>query len=233
MIYYHLTTPENLESILQNGLKPHVGPRSACAKEEKPRIYLCGYEDMIVWSNLLNLTKAVQISDKANLEPKIAEYDNHSEYMTETAIPAKYLKLCSIPPLDSPRLSHIVGSVLISLSDIIVSLVRFYELSDDTMNHQSISYICKSLSSFLLILENVPWHQLDIHIIQKEIKDYANEGEYTFADTYNNSAVRLWEQLQFYPENNPTLQQLYHHVSLTMRNIPPSIAYLATGGWCK
>ena len=73
MIYYHLTTPENLESILQNGLKPHVGPRSACAKEEKPRIYLCGYEDMIVWSNLLNLTKAVQISDKANLEPKIAD----------------------------------------------------------------------------------------------------------------------------------------------------------------
>lgn len=40
MIAYHLTTLENYQSIIENGLTPQIGPRSESLGELHPRIYL-------------------------------------------------------------------------------------------------------------------------------------------------------------------------------------------------
>lgn len=40
MIAYHLTTLDNYESIIENGLTPQIGPRSEALGETESRIYL-------------------------------------------------------------------------------------------------------------------------------------------------------------------------------------------------
>ena len=46
LTFYHLTTEDNANSILKDGLIPHIGERSQSVRELKKHVYLCNEEDV-------------------------------------------------------------------------------------------------------------------------------------------------------------------------------------------
>lgn len=50
--FYHITTENNVRKILQQGLKPQIGPNSRAINETQPAIYFCKKEDIPYWQIL-------------------------------------------------------------------------------------------------------------------------------------------------------------------------------------
>lgn len=105
--YYHITTEKSIDSILKNGLIPHIGPLSESAHETDKRIYLFSNEN-----DMHNAIDNWLIDDLENIYGEDAVFcilevavpddfpitnkDVPYEYYSYRAIPPQYITLKEI-----------------------------------------------------------------------------------------------------------------------------------------
>ena len=227
---YHITTKENLRSILTDGeIKPSLSCNSKIAKEDTPRIYLCKYKDLPYWKQLLGRcnTLRIPIEDLKAHDLKIWTYSFYTEYYTEKPIKSKHMQTvyCAHPTAESNKKLCLL--YIWELCHLCVWYTRYYHKQTDT----PLSDIKIHTENILLILHRLDYKQLTKEDYQEIITELIDSCAYTFADFYNNTNKRLWEQLICYPKDESTdcRQQLHNFIKT---NLTP-ILYINTGGWCE
>ena len=99
---YHVTTLDNLNSIIRNGLVPNIGDRSKKLGETESRIYFFGSLDdvndaLMNWllDEFSEDTKLVLLQVKIPNDVSITKEDDQFEYSTKDRIDSKYIKILS------------------------------------------------------------------------------------------------------------------------------------------
>lgn len=227
---YHITTPENMKNILSEGkIKPKIGENSVLQIEHTPRIYLCEYKDLPYWKQLLGThnTLRLPLEDLETHNLKKRTYAGYEEYYTTKTIQSKQLKpvYCGHPTTESNK--HLCLEYVWTLGNLCTLYARYYH------NQKSIELpnLIEYTENILSILSRLNYTALTKQDYQETINELIDSCAYTFADYYNNTNKRLWEQLIYYPKDEATdCRQKLH--TFIQTNLKP-ILYINTGGWCE
>lgn len=216
-IYFHLTEETNVISIFQHGLWPYIGSHSTAVGETANIIYLCTEEQLPVWQYQLPLVNPylLKITVPENFKNKhIAAghtygwKEPYQEYLCDVPIPTSYIKAIPLRPIPDNRKPGLVANLLYDVSNLTVKLIRLcdaYEtfgrqtdlLSVVDYNQYHINLI---LSQFQKLADLGAYSLVDQQEMTQSLISLAEEGEYTFCDTYDNQPIQLWEKLDQFPE---------------------------------
>lgn len=228
--YYHITKQEYLDSIFAEGLKPSLGDNSQLAYDNRPLVYLCKEKDLPYWQILLNNPVVLQV--ELDKEPERFYYGLYSEYICEETIPTD----CIIKVVDtlSPSEGHMKQlclSYISCLSRFAVDCARYYDGQYDSYDKKA---VLEDLRLSALAYLNIFTERLDFSVltkeeVRKELIDIGESGDYSFCDTYNNTDIRLYEQLLYYPEDelSEVRKKLYNFIKDTFEGCLD----VNTGGW--
>lgn len=225
---YHLTTEEAWEHIREEGLKPQCGQNSYLCCENQDLIFLCDGSSLPYWAALLNANVLLRLPGNCADNLKERKYTQYSEFLTKTpVVPAK---LERIPMIEVPDQIHdtLCISYLEDISSLVVEIVRSYRFGPPGQD------ICQMLTNevelFLGIVSRLKYQNCDPAKLVKRLCEEGDSGEYTLADTYENTDARLWEQLLKFEDDNmaPARRQLSSWIN---ENLPREVRYARTGGY--
>lgn len=131
---YHVTTEENVKSILKNGLIPKIGERSQLVGETEKYVYLCGRKDVPFWSLILDkpVVLRVEMKDGEVNENNVYQYSYYSETLTETAIPAERIRKSRVSrSLTDEQMKDLALSYVDMISLICVKFAEYITYIDD------------------------------------------------------------------------------------------------------
>ena len=228
--YYLLTTKENAEIILKEGLKPITGNRLKIIDDKREGIFLCKKKDIPYWQIILNLPVVLSISDIEIDEECVYHYINYNEYVYEEEIPANKIKrsYCDIFMNKSKAMHDLCILYIRSLSRFTVDCAKyyFYNKTDEKLYE----IINREADTLIYVLKNLDYSSCS----KKEIKDaliQADErGNYTFCDRYLNTSNQLFTQLIYYPHD-----KLFEKRDVIYRYIKENfedVLLINTGSWC-
>lgn len=233
---YHLTTKENLESILKDGLKCTIGEHSTFAKEKEPFIYLCDYEDILYWSIILGRDVVVKIPHEI-VDLTYINYNNYnnlySEYVYNKNIDSEYITQIELPEYNQKCMDILCEDFINTLNRICEhSAMIFTEDYKYYNKGDLLQGTLQELNAFLYICNNLNYKSVDQNRLKKYIEDLGVEQcDFTFCDKYNNTEKRLWEQLIEYDcdkELKEKFKQIYDYIKINL----DGCNQVETGGWC-
>ncbi len=196
-MYYHLTSKENIDSILNNGLLPKIGSNSNLVSETDKCIYLTDKESLPVWMILLN--KDMILAIDINREMRTCNYGAglYNEYITKDPIPASAIKVSATIDFDRNYYTKkILIEYMYTISIICSNIARLYARKQD-IDINTVNEI-KSISTVLSRLDSSKFSDDDYAEIKDYIRKYGDEGEFTLCDTYFNEKRKLYQILTDY-----------------------------------
>lgn len=198
-MYYHLTKPEYLDYIFRDGLIPQIGDNSSLVQEEEAAIYLCDWNSLPYWQILLDRTIALEVDIPDSL--KEVRYSLYSEYLVSEPIPADRLKAIKVAAPTKWHMRELCLDSLGVLSALSVRFARFYDGQFDEDREGCEHDLQLTVPALLKTMQRYNYSVLTRQEIRSCLKELGEDGEYTFCDTYNNTSVRLYEQLLDYPKD--------------------------------
>lgn len=226
-ILYHLTDKEHLTEILENGLIPQIGDTSQSVGDNRNAIFLCDEKSIRYWKILLKKSVLLKISNVSPNECGLTLYSDYNEYTYDKPIPPQSISLVSTNVSGSRKHMHNLRlSYLISISCFTLDCARYY--NDE--GYKTKDELIQCAKNLLLVLKRLKYTSKDMSEYEDYLKKYGEEGEYTFCDTYNDTTIKLWQQLIKYNKDDnlrPYLKKLYKFIETTF----PFAKTLNTGGW--
>ena len=156
------------------------------------------------------------------------KYSRYSKFFTTTPVEPSMLE--RIPMIEVP--GDVQEYLCISYLEDISRLVAE---SSGTTGMGTRTRICVRYSArrptfFLGIVSRLKYQECDPAKLVKWLRDEGDSGEYTLADTYENTSTRLWEQLLKFEDDDlaPTRRRLSAWIK---ENLPREARYARTGGY--
>ena len=125
-IFYHVTYPENVAQILQEGLHTQIGPRSLSVEEDEPSVYLCREQDIPYWMILLGATEVLKIEGVARDTLNGFSYDTYKEFLSSQDIPAECVSAVKIEVDLEAAMKDLCKSYMYSLSVFVTQCAQYY-----------------------------------------------------------------------------------------------------------
>lgn len=196
-MYYHLTSKENINSILNEGLLPKIGDNSSLVFEATKRIYLTDEESLPVWMILLNKDAVLAIDIDRKMQTCNYGAGLYNEYITEDPIPASAIKVSAAISYDKNYYTKkILIEYMYTISIICSNVARMHARRTD-IDINAVRKI-ESVDSVLSRLDSSNFSDADYAEIKDSIKKYGEEGEFTLCDTYFNESIKLYQILTEY-----------------------------------
>ncbi len=207
-VLYHVTTKENAELILKTGcIQPMHGKNSERNGEEGYAVYLCRPEQAWFWTVMLGTNgMCIEVHTDEDGFPDDLIYkqntDGYDEYITGMCITGDAIVrkpvFADVPPLkDRQRFARMVVTTTCTLCTTIARMFR-NTMDNDNKHRTDIKAweeLARASEYNAFLIENTDFSCVNI---ADTLKDYADDGEYAFTDTYMCTDLRLWEMLPKY-----------------------------------
>lgn len=222
-ILCHVTKTENIPSILEHGLIPSSGDRSAIVGDKSKIVCLCKPEQAAIWAAILDVDAMLDVDVSGLVLPEENEYDGLSEFRCRQAIPPERLSPSS-RPVNPETAADACKSYIMSVSENIVYGLR--EIKRPNRDEVSIRLVAENFSNLASILPRLPWEHADVDAILDAIQEEGNQGEYTMCDDYMATKKPFWLNLD-QPEF-PAGKALAETLETLLG---PGLRHIHTGGW--
>lgn len=238
MKLYHLTTEENINSILKNGLQPKIGNNSAACHEIEPAIYLSDKQSLPYWYILTGQQVLIEVNITDTSALTQYDYHDYQEYMVKQPIESSHLKRIKLPKTMNAEkymkcMRELCESYIWTFSALCAKTCRYYDCRDEWEEKYAKEYKENIMYSIDGLLNTVT-KRLDYSVLtQKEIKAILREcgdGNYAFTDHYYNEHKRLYNKIKYFEKDDlhPYLMKLSNYIRDTFKDC----LQIDTGGWC-
>ena len=229
MELYHITAKKHIASILKNGLKPKLGPRSKYIEQE-PILCLTEKKYIPHWQILLGIKDPVILKINTTLaDANEVQYSFYNEIRTRNIIDPDQFTIMYIDTDNTimhDTMHDLCVSYVYDLSWLCQACARYY-----TPNVQkTISY--NDLQTIMLASYDI-LNRLDFSVISPDekrslIKNYGENGEFTPFDMYLDTDKKLY-QLTMY--DDPNTEEIRSKIESFIRSEFANCLDLCTGGW--
>lgn len=238
--YYHLTTPENAEIIMKNGLKPMLGENAKSIKDVKPALCLCTEKSVDAWAILLGVNTVIKLTvPSENKLEQITDCHCTDEFHYGETIPAKYLiESYTIEP-SKDILNELRSDYIMSLSRFCELCARYYTegtgWKDGGELQEEIEEDIEMYGNALIpVIPRLNYPEMNRQDIQNELRMFGDSGAYTFCDEYviyydKKPTKRLYQMLIEYPDDKFT--ELRKSVYKLIKENFKYCLRTNTGGW--
>lgn len=240
LTFYHLTTEDNVNSILKDGLIPHIGERSQSVGELKKHVYLCNEEDVPFWSAVLSLPVVLKVNMKeAEINTNnVYHYSYYSETLIDTPISAERICRSNISTeLTAEQKKDLSLSYLGMISYTCVKFATYITYISDTekesMARHNLNNAEVLIKSLQFTLPNLDFSGVTAKMLRDCLHEMGNSGLYTLCDRYEPDCkegeknLRLYELLDKHPLATEDTKMLYKWIKKTF----PKRLRVNTGGW--
>lgn len=224
MILYHVTTSDKIDSILEHGLTPQIGPNSEFAHEDTPAVYLCDRESIAEWAIMLGKDRVLRVFDVNPHDLDMVTYSCGTEFVYYGSIdPSNIVEYKEAIPFEE-GMKRLAKKTFEDLSFLTARITRSYDTG--YVDPETLNDCCYGV---LNGCAHVNFKCVSNPTQRKWLRDYADEGEYAFTDVYQNTTTRLWEQLILWddPVTQEWRQRLHDFIQQNFRHL----LYLDTGGY--
>lgn len=219
----HLTTAEDLDSILEQGLIPRKGKNSSAAEEEDEYIFLCQDRDVPYWQILLNKSYLIRV-DVSGLQAIRRPYSRYGEFLISDPIPPSRIKLQG--KLSKPR-NSIMETLCMDYLDVLTVSCQEAALYYSDRNCVSHEVFESTLWSFNYIKQNLNYNVVPAERLEQKIRSSKARLNCAFTDIYE--GTRLWEKLPMYPKDD--LSQVREDMYEYIRDNLDRCNHIDTGSW--
>jgi hypothetical protein len=204
MILYHLTTKNNLDSILKNGLIPQIGKNSSFVGEEDPYIYLSNLDDIHIWSIIFKDYDICITVDVDEQEVEEYKYEIYSEFLYKQIIPkTKIISYEEYKYKRTKKVNKFYLNTLYKISSLSKRVIVYFENSEDFSD----------IIRMIRIILNMNIQFKDLYTQEELSKLFIKEGEYgesTIFDTDTRFGIKIYEELLII--HNDVTDSLHHYI---------------------
>lgn len=243
--FYHITTQKNAKKILQEGLKPMIGPRSQSVNETESAIFLCARKDVDYWRTILGLPTVLKIeADEIEIkkEDTYIYVDEYTEYVYYKPIEPCKIKKAKFAAVKPETIHDLSLSYMYDISSLCLAAARYYTYKDteDCPEWLSHEYLQDTMSNLIKIIKNLDYSLCTNKEKRNRIREMG-DGNYSFVDRYDYSFwnndekysskkhPRLYTMLVKYEKDDLyNLRQKLH--ALIVKNFKGCLT-IDTGGW--
>lgn len=186
MRFYHLTTEDTAITIFEQGmLKASYGSNNLLCNEAKPYVFFCDEESVPYWSVLLRKSAAVPFDLRGQCTLNYCNYGLYSEFYTNEDMRIRAMKPATVMADESvyKQLRERYTSTL--------SMLVTQGLCTDVDKQ----YWVHDVFGTVAVVERLNFRDALQEELTATLRDLADDGEYTFLDTYNNTPIRCYQQL--------------------------------------
>lgn len=227
-VLYHITSKANLSGILANGLCPNIGNNSALCRENDQQIYLTDEKSLPYWIILLNIKDPVLLK-VSDISAEEFAYDIYKEFIYTGVIIPKHISLAdqsllqsvSVEDMQALCTSYVYG---LCYSCLVIVHGYTYNRVDEILFDE--------IETILAVIDRLDFTCYTQDKWKKIMRDYGDEGEYTFCDHYavtDSYGPKLFEQVVLFSEDEHLAVR--KHLSDTIKRIFSDCKNWETGGW--
>lgn len=240
--YYHITKPENLDSIYQNGIKPSNGSNAKLINDTREdRVCLCSKRSIDAWCIMLQSDTVLEIELPDDFELITIDEDNvTNEYVTKDCIPAEYVKRHFTVKPSEKILHELQESYMHSLSYYCVLCARYYTPGtgwrDGGEMEASIKESIQVYGDCIIpVIPRLQYNTMTREEKCRILKSIGDSGDYSFCDDYmpdykpQTPIKRLYQMLIEY-ENDEFTTARRKIYNLIKQNFKYCLR-TDTGGW--
>lgn len=231
--FYHLTDRESVPLILKNGLQPQIGKNSQIVQESKSYVYLCDAQSIPYWSILLGKNTVLQVCIPDEYLFDTYTYDGYSEIVLWRTISPQFISRAEMTLKTEPAMQHLCVSHLTLISSFCADCARYYSVSFcEGLYHTAEFFdsIRHDGEVVLNALRRLDYGVVDTQVLEYELRQLGEDGEYTLCDTYFGEDKRLWEKLPEYETDALTdVRSIIHGL---LKTTLAGCLYTNTGGFC-
>ena len=228
---YHLTNKSNVQSILQNGLKPQIGDNAALVNEKEPYVYLCELKDIPYWRIILGCDAVLKIRidaiDQKSLN--IFNYSSYKELLYEKSIPADAISKTRMPKYDSTAMRELCLDYIETLNSITRHCATHYTYDELINDAEDTKILSASLNSAIVLMDKLDYSVLTSDEVKQHLRLVGNSGITTFVDEYRDSGKKLYQQLLLYPKDEMSKDR--RRINTYIKKTFPFCLRMNTGGW--
>lgn len=224
---YHVTTEENLNQIMRDGLIPMIGSNSAKVNEKEKYIFLCRKDEVPYWQILLSCSVVLQVDVISEIDNNIAYYGLYNEFIHKTPISSDKIKKISFPQPTAEHMKKLCISYISSFSYFTELCARYY---DNNPSFDDLVHLNIVADSIIAVVDKLDYSVLSKSEIKKVLASAGDDGEYTLCDHYYDTDKRLYEQLICYPDDELSEKRKVIHKHI-VNNLSGCLS-VETGGWC-
>lgn len=214
--YYHLTQPEFVGTIREEGLKPMLGERAKSIGDKKEKLCLCSKSSIDAWAIMLETNTVIKVTVPNEDKMKLVDLTKISdEYNYEGMVPPEYIvDIFTVRPkktiLDQLRYDYIWG-----LSEFCTDCARYYtELENSNPDEEYLKELKEAIQItgelLLPVIPRLSYQDMSREERKAILKSIGNQGAYTFCDDYyvdieeGKPIKRLYQMLTEYPDDELT-----------------------------
>lgn len=186
MRFYHLTTEDVAAIISEQGmLRASYGSNNLLCNEAKPYVFFCDEESVPYWSVLLRKPVAIPFDLRGYHTLNYYNYGMYSEFYLNEDIRIRAMKPVTVAADDSVY-KKLRERYICTLSTLVTRGLR------TDVDKQ---YWVHDVFGTVAVIERLNFRDASREELTTALRDIADDGEYTFLDTYNNTPIRCYHQL--------------------------------------
>lgn len=186
MRFYHLTTEDVAAIISEQGmLKASYGSNNLLCNEAKPYVFFCDEESVPYWSVLLRKPVAISFDLRGHHTLNYYNYGMYSEFYLNEDIRIRTMKSVTVAA-DELVYKRLRERYVCTLSVLVTQGLH------TNVNKQ---YWVRDVFGTVAVIERLNFRDAPREELKSVLRDLADDGGYTFLDTYNNTPIRCYQQL--------------------------------------
>lgn len=186
MQFYHLTTEDIAAKIVEQGtLKSSYGSNNLLCGEDKPCVFFCDEASVPYWAILLRRTTAIPFTLFGYHPMCYFNYGLYSEFYLHDDIRIRTGTPILVTP-DESIYKQLRERYISILSSVVVRGLRA------DVNPE---FWIRDVFGVISVTERLEFKNAPASELTKVLRDIADDGDYTFLDTYNNQSLRCYQQL--------------------------------------
>lgn len=186
MRFYHLTSEDVAATIYEQGmLRAYYGSNNLLCNESEPYVFFCDEESVPYWSVLLRKSIAIPFDLRGHHTLNYYNYGLYSEFYLNEDVRIRVMKPVTVAA-DELVYKRLRERYVCTLSVLVTQGLH------TNVNKQ---YWVRDVFGTVAVIERLNFRDAPREELKSVLRDLADEGEYTFLDTYNNTSIRCYQQL--------------------------------------
>ena len=240
--YYHITKPEHVADICNEGLKPSNGENSQSINDgRRPRISLCSQKSIDAWCILLGADRVIRVNLPKDFPVTlIDDTEGSDEYSTNQPIPAKYISKKYKHTPSQEVLDSLRENYMGCLSYFCTMCARYYTPGSEWKNDPELTKELKeNIKTYgeciIPVIPKLKYTEMTKEERCRILQCIGDSGTYSFCDeyvpgyNYAKPVKRLYQMLPLYEKDD-----LYNIRKTIYNLIKENFKYclrINTGGW--